>query len=106
MELNREQIIKALGCCSHPNMCNECPCHNLRMCWDMKQQAIALIKELTVEVEAMRGAANSYKMHYENAKSEVAREIFEEIEDDCFDQFGYLDYEAFYALKKKYTEEE
>lgn len=38
------------------------------------------VERLTVELDAMRGAANSYKMHYENAKAEVAREIFEEIE--------------------------
>ena len=31
------------------------------------------VERLTVELDAMRGAANSYKMHYENAKAEVAR---------------------------------
>ena len=34
------------------------------------------IEGLSVELKAMRGAANSYKMHYEN----LVREIFEEIE--------------------------
>ena len=38
-------------------------------------------------------------------KSEVAREIFEEIYEDCFDQFGYIDYKKLAELKKKYTEE-
>jgi hypothetical protein len=38
-------------------------------------------------------------------RAEVAREIFEEINEDCFDQFGYIDYEALAELKKKYTEE-
>lgn len=38
-------------------------------------------------------------------RAEVAREIFEEIYEDCFDQFGYINYEALAALKKKYTEE-
>lgn len=33
-----------------------------------------------VELDAMRGAANSYKMHYEKTKNELAREVFEEIE--------------------------
>ena len=37
-------------------------------------------------------------------KTEVAREIFEEIYEDCFDQFGYINYEALAELKKKYTE--
>ena len=34
-----------------------------------------------VEFEAMRGAANSYKMHYENAKAEVAREFAEKVKE-------------------------
>ena len=34
------------------------------------------VDQLQIELEAMRGAANSYKMHYEN----LAREIFAEIE--------------------------
>lgn len=38
-----------------------------------------------VELDAMRGAANSYKMHYEKAKIEVAREIFEEIDREIND---------------------
>lgn len=69
------------------------------------------------ELDAMRGAANSYKMHYENAKAEVAREIFEEIEkslNDCtvvrsFDYgkpyFAISKFKSNFAeLKKKYTE--
>lgn len=39
----------------------------------------------------------------ENAKAEVAMEIFEEIYEDCFDQFGYINYEALAELKEKYT---
>ena len=38
--------------------------------------------------------------------TEVAKEIFAEIYEDCFDQFGYIKYEALAELKKKYTEEE
>ena len=34
------------------------------------------VASLEIDLEAMRSAANSYKMHYEN----LAREIFEEIE--------------------------
>ena len=36
------------------------------------------------ELDAMRGAANSYKMHYENARAEVAMEIFAELEGVLF----------------------
>ena len=45
------------------------------------------VDRLTVELEAMRTAANSYKMHYEN----LAREIFEEIEDFIKKQHNYMD---------------
>lgn len=44
------------------------------------EQMAEKVEELSIELEAMRGAAKSYKMHYENAKQEVAMEIFEEIE--------------------------
>ena len=37
-------------------------------------------------------------------RREVAREIFEKIYEDCFDQFGYINYDALDELKKKYTE--
>lgn len=39
-------------------------------------------------------------------RAEVAREIFEEIYEDCFDQFGHIDYEKLAKLKNKYMEEE
>lgn len=38
-------------------------------------------------------------------RSEVAREIFEEIYDTCFDQYGYIDYAALATLRDKYTDE-
>lgn len=77
----------------------------------------AEIERLTIDLEAMRGAANSYKMHYEKAKSEVAREIFAEIEqiieNSKYQQltpFGteerynpYLIKKHIAELKKKYT---
>lgn len=37
-------------------------------------------ENLAIELDAMRGAANSYKMHYENERQEVARAICCEIE--------------------------
>ena len=59
----------------------------------------------------MRGAANSYKMHYENAKTEIAMEIFWEIDkllthiitdDEDGTQFIGIDMQKYYLLKKKY----
>ena len=37
-------------------------------------------------------------------RSELAREIFGELYEDCFDQFGYIDYGKLAELKNKYTE--
>ena len=75
------------------------------------------VERLETELKAMRGAANSYKMHYEKAKAEVAREIFEEM-DNILDDYklserglrfirdGELSIDQRYAeLKKKYSEE-
>ena len=71
------------------------------------------VETLSIELEAMRGDANSYKMHYKK----LAREIFEEISKASVD-WGYycvtLSKGAVLAedvnrtlaeLKKKYTEE-
>ena len=87
-----EQVVKALECCrlneeeNTCKYCKECPAGN----WDFEEEltciqsvyvrAAALmnrqraeIDRLSVELEAMRGAANSYKMHYEKAKTDVER---------------------------------
>ena len=80
--MEKELIIKALECCTRGRKsnedrpCLECPYNECNIVggtserqtsgtcqgWLMKD-ALALIKELTVELDAMRGAANSYKMH-------------------------------------------
>lgn len=82
MELNREQIIKALECCgayNHGKTCKECPYRQIDLGDDeicsnrMSLDALALIKELTLELEAMRTAANSYKMHNEKLTEENER---------------------------------
>ena len=38
--------------------------------------------------------------------TDVAREIFEDIESSCVDIFGYFNYLKFVELKKKYNESE
>ena len=64
-------------------------------------------------IEALRDEARRYERYYFNheydkliaeAKSEVAREIFEEIERMCIDTFGNFNHRVFAELKKKYTE--
>ena len=71
---------------------------------DNNEHLAVMLEEAKVELDAMRGAANSYKMHYEN----LAREIFEEIESRAYG-FGACFVEmtrtTFDELKKKYTGE-
>lgn len=59
------------------------------------------VEKLTVELDAMRGAANSYKIHYDS----IAREIFEEIEKLHLHITNEFDVRRYTELKKKYTEE-
>ena len=76
-------------------------------------------ERLSIELEAMRTSANAYKMHYENAKQEVAREIFEDIRKTCGYSVAEHDGVVLYhtkcysimatkldELEKKYTESE
>ena len=67
------------------------------------------------EVERLERILNSYALQYgtvrdkqkviDEAKSEVASEIFEEIDRMCIDTFGNFNHRVFAELKKKYTEE-
>ena len=54
--------------------------------------------------DAVRFAENLYNAGYRKA-SDVAREIFEEIERMCIDTFGNFNHRVFAELKKKYTED-
>lgn len=83
-KMTDEQIIKALECCIKPTSdCDNCPLY-IRGdgdCIDKaKQGALDIInrqqaknEKLNVELVGMRGACNSYKMHYDNAKAEIER---------------------------------
>lgn len=78
-----DDVIKALECCTLGD-CFPCAYRNIGVgCRDkMNADALALIlrqkaeiDDLKVELDAMRGAANSYKMHYENARAEAIKEF-------------------------------
>lgn len=71
---------------------------------EREANAKALV-DANIDLDAMRGAANSLKMHYENAKQETAREIFEEIDTMCVDLFGNFNHKRFAEFKEKYTED-
>ena len=113
-----EQIMQALKCCTTGD-CVHCPRWKNEYiagdCTDILPYAITLINRqkaeidrLTVELDAMRGAANSYKMHYEAAGVETAGKIFAEIEEyrakGDYSEFYVLLSSSVEKLKKKYTE--
>ena len=52
----------------------------------------------------MTQEAKGYLNRLYGIRAEVAREIFAEINEECFDQYGYINYEALAELKNKYTE--
>lgn len=64
--MEREQIIKALECCTTLDGCEKCPYYNKASCGaNLRRDALALIKELTEENERL--------------KADSVREIFKEI---------------------------
>ena len=72
MELNREDIIKALECCASPNyICGECPIDQKIkedcVCGQFASQlALTLIKQLTEENERLKEKADR---HLDNLKA-------------------------------------
>lgn len=95
MELNREQIIKALEWCIQNESCEYCEYREhtdpLEAC-PLKSDSLTLIKELTVELEAMRTAGNSLKSHNkklteQNEKLKKAKYVFSTV-DYCADDLA------------------
>ena len=82
MELNREQIIKALECCGTGTSddCRECPFFNdenisTEDCMErLIRYALALIKELTEENERLSVASDKQKL-WENVLKAEAQEV-------------------------------
>lgn len=78
-----KEIIKALECCGTATcISNSCPyekIHDIPTCTTkLTRDALDLInrqqkelEELNVELVGIRGACNSYKMHYDNAQTEI-----------------------------------
>lgn len=74
-----EQIVKALECCFINRKCTGCPARHRehddiclryvgKEALEMFNSQKAEIERLNIELDAMRGAANSIKLRYENAK--------------------------------------
>lgn len=78
-----KDIINALECCFTNEDCSLCPL--FRKCptsFKLEQYALDLInrqqteiERLKIENQSLRGAANSYKIHYEGLKSEIKKLI-------------------------------
>ena len=86
MELNAEQIKKALECCSGTEddrfdvNCNECPFEiGINECRSLDSLAFSLIKELTEEVADWKAIAEQYQKQFEEAKADTVREMQERL---------------------------
>lgn len=89
MELNRDQIIKALECCTHIGtgglvdcVCDECPyCIGKDDCRNLDAYALALINELTEEKKRLRKENDllhsTRKNHFNRAQRNVILAIQE-----------------------------
>lgn len=85
-----KEIIKTLECCTKGEDCKHCP---LIKEWpycsdDIMVDALALIKHQQAEIEALkienqslRSAANSYKLHYNKARTEAVKEFAERLKE-------------------------
>ena len=86
MELNAEQLMKALECCiTQGAECRKCPfMHTQDLCYrEIKRKALALIKQLIEENEDLKAIAEQYQKQFEEAKADTAREMQSEIKDRC-----------------------
>ena len=85
------EIIKALECCGfeYGNLCSLCPkyekdndfcqeeLHNYALNLINRQQAE--IERLKIENQSLRSAANSCKLHYNEARAEAVKEFVENV---------------------------
>ena len=88
--MNDSEIIKALECCSSPNVlkgCEDCPlknkkedCRNILdfKILDLIKRQQAEIDRLNIDLKAMRGAANSWKAEVQR----ICKKEFDNIEID------------------------
>ncbi len=92
--MEKEQIVKALECCYLVGDCKECPYipdgDSVCEARTLGKEALSLIleqdkqiEELTIELDAMRTAANSLEMHYENARADTAQKMHSMIKERC-----------------------
>lgn len=92
------EIIKALECCAEDEWrCNNnCPffekCSKTLMAkssLDIITRQQAEIERLKIENQSLRGAANSYKIHYDEARAEAVKEFADRLKKECIIDRGY-----------------
>lgn len=105
-QMTDNKIIKALECCGKPvneECCSECPYHlgGEENCHNLLEDVIDLInrkqaenEELRIENQSLRAAANSYKMHYNEAKSEAIKEFAERLKSSIYINTNLLVYQC------------
>ena len=82
MELNREQIIKALERCLVESNCTGCPLHHQYETDCLKyagEKALSLIKELTEENESLSQSLANTKSILANCKTDTVRKMQEKL---------------------------
>ena len=84
--MTAKEITTALECCKKDD-CDNCPndfgnCYaNLAGCsLDLISRKQAEIEKLKIENQSLRSAANSYKIHYNEARAEAVKEFAEKFE--------------------------
>lgn len=94
--MNDNDIIKALECCVIFNGCPDCPMLGERNCMRKKDahslclvnRQKAEIERLEIELQVMRGAANSLKMHLRTARTEAIKDFAERLKQTRVDLDG------------------
>lgn len=78
--MNPNEIKKGLECCIKDD-CDNCPNPFGNCEHNLMSDALAYINQLETNLTVMRMSANSYKMHYENAKAEAYKEFAERLKE-------------------------
>lgn len=110
------EIIEALECCSKDD-CENCPMgfgncfSNLARCAiDLINRQQAEIESIKIENQSLRSAANSYKIHYNEARTKAVKEFEERLKERASKGFwetdAYIGVEQIEELVKEMVGEE
>ena len=95
MELNREQIVKALECCAKvgghrdAHYCNDCPLHGERCALKLPKNAIALIREQDERIAAFVIMLTKAYEFCKKTKADTVRKMQERLHENFRDSAAY-----------------